>query len=66
MSAKTSNTVEDRDLAKRIMKQIDKIEQLNDAVGNTPIRHAISEYLVRIRLLARDGHERNINGGLKP
>lgn len=57
------NSIEDRELAKKIQAKVDKLELLNDAVGNTPIRHKVSEYLVRIRLLVRDGHERNLNGG---
>lgn len=61
MKIPDDNQIEDRALAKKILVSIDKLERLNDCVGNTPIRHQISEYLVRIRLLARDGHMRNLN-----
>jgi len=35
------------------------LEMENDAIGDTPIRHAINERLVEIRLLLRDGHLKN-------
>lgn len=45
--------------------KIDALEIENDAIGDTRIRHAIDERLVEIRLLLRDGHLRNMNGGGK-
>ncbi len=58
--------INDRELALRIISLTDALERLNDSVGTTSIRHQISEYVVRIRLLARDGHLRNMNGGRGP
>lgn len=58
--------IEDRELAQQIMALTDRLELLNDAVGTTSIRHRISEYLVRIRHLAKDGHMRNMNFGRGP
>lgn len=55
--------IEDKALVKKILALVDKLERLNDSVGCTPIRHAISHRVVEIRLLARDGHLRNMNGG---
>lgn len=43
--------------------KIDKLERENDAIGLTRIRHAVNERLVEIRLLLRDGHLKNLNGG---
>lgn len=48
--------IEDRKLAEQIMKAAQKLERLNDAVGNRTIRHAINERCVEIFLLARDGN----------
>ena len=48
-----------------MQKRIDTLEQENDAIGNREIRHAISERLVEIRLLLRDGHLQNMNGGFR-
>jgi hypothetical protein len=45
-----------------MQKRIDTLEHENDAIGNTEIRHAISERLVEIRLLLRDGHLKNKHG----
>jgi hypothetical protein len=59
----SKNVMEDRALARKIQALVGKLEVLNDAVGNTPIRHQISEYLVCIRLLIRDGSTKNRNGG---
>ncbi len=42
-----------------MMNKIDALERENDAVGLTRVRHAISERLVEIRLLLRDGHLNN-------
>lgn len=55
--------IEDKDLVKKILNLVDMLERLNDSVGCTPIRHAISHRVVEIRLLARDGHLKNMNGG---
>lgn len=46
-----------------INAHIDTLERLNDAIGLTPIRHAVSKRLVEVRLLLRDGHLDNMNGG---
>lgn len=48
---------------KAIQRKVDSLEYENDAIAPTPIRHAISQRLVEIRLLLRDGNLRNINGG---
>lgn len=55
--------IEDKDLVKKILNLVDMLERLNDSVGCTPIRHAISHRVVEIRLLARDGNLKNMNGG---
>lgn len=46
-----------------MQRHIDTLERENDAIAPTKIRHKISERLVEIRLLLRDGHLRNMNGG---
>lgn len=46
-----------------MQRKIDQLERENDAIGLTRIRHAVNEILVEIRLLLRDGHLRNMNGG---
>lgn len=43
--------------------RINTLERENDAIALTRVRHAISQRLVEIRLLLRDGHTRNMNGG---
>lgn len=55
--------IEDRALAKDMLKLIDRLERMNDAVGCTPIRRLISEYIVRTRLLVRDGNLTKLRGG---
>jgi len=45
-----------------MQRRIDMLERENDAIGNTPIRHAISDRLVEIRLLLRDGSLHNKRG----
>ena len=45
-----------------MQRRIDTLEMENDAIGDTPIRHAINERLVEIRLLLRDGHLKNKRG----
>ncbi len=55
--------IEDKELVQELLDLVDRLERLNDSVGYTPIRHAISHRVVEIRLLARDGHLRNMNGG---
>lgn len=37
-------------------RKINQLERENDAIALTRIRHAISQRLVEIRLLLRDGH----------
>lgn len=46
-----------------MQKRINELEQKNDAIAPTHIRHAVSQRLVEIRLLLRDGHLHNLNGG---
>lgn len=43
--------------------KVDALERENDAIELTRIRQAISQRLVEIRLLLRDGHLKNLNGG---
>ena len=58
--------ISDRKLARKIAELATQLETLNDNVADTSIRHEISEYVVRIRLLAEDGHLRNMNMGRGP
>ena len=46
-----------------MQRKIDQLERENDAIAPIPIRHAVNSRLVEIRLLLRDGHLRNMNGG---
>ena len=46
-----------------MQRKIDQLERENDAIALTRIRHAVNSRLVEIRLLLRDGHLRNMNGG---
>lgn len=46
-----------------MQRKIDALERANDWIESTPVRHAVSERLVEIRLLLRDGHLKNKNGG---
>ena len=46
-----------------MQSKIDTLELQNDWIGDTTVRHAVSERLVEIRLLLRDGHTKNKNGG---
>jgi hypothetical protein len=43
--------------------KIDLLEQENDWIGDTFVRGEVNERLVEIRLLLRDGHLKNKNGG---
>ncbi len=56
-------SVEDQALVKKMLRQIDTLERLNDAVGDRNIRHEVSKRLVEARLLIRDGNLDNLNGG---
>ena len=49
-----------------MQRKIDQLERENDVIGLTRVRHAINERLVEIRLLLRDGHLKNMNGGAGP
>ena len=49
-----------------MQRKIDTLERENDAIGHRVIRQAINARLVEIRLLLRDGHLRNMNGGKGP
>jgi hypothetical protein len=44
-----------------MQRKINAIERENDAIGLTRIRHKISQRLVEIRLLLRDGDSRGFN-----
>ena len=44
-----------------MQKKIDALERENAAIGLTRIRHKISQRLVEIRLLLRDGDSRGFN-----
>ncbi len=55
--------IDDPELVEEMLATIAALQRQNDAVGCTRIRHRISEYVVRIRLLVRDGNERALNGG---
>ena len=46
-----------------MQRKISALERENDAIALTRIRHAINARLVEIRLLLRDGHLKNMNGG---
>jgi hypothetical protein len=46
---------------KSMQRKVDALERENDAIDLTCVRHQISEHLVSIRLLLRDGHTRNMN-----
>lgn len=46
-----------------MQKKVDALEIENDAISLTRVRHAISEHLVSIRLLLRDGNTNKMNGG---
>ena len=48
-----------------MQKKVNALERENDAIALTRIRHAISERLVEIRLLLRDGNLNGKNGGAK-
>jgi hypothetical protein len=51
---------------KSMQRKVDALERENDAIALTRVRHAINERLIEIRLLLRDGHLDNMNGGLGP
>jgi hypothetical protein len=44
-----------------MQRKVDALERENDAIALTRVRHQISEHLVCIRLLLRDGHTKNLN-----
>lgn len=46
-----------------MQRKVDQLEHENDAIALTRIRHAVNSRLVEIRLLLRDGHLKNLNGG---
>lgn len=46
-----------------MQRKVDQLERENDAIALTRIRHAVNSRLVEIRLLLRDGHLKNLNGG---
>jgi hypothetical protein len=47
---------------KAMQKKVDALEQANDAIALTRVRHQISKHLVSIRLLLRDGQLKDRNG----
>jgi hypothetical protein len=51
----TKHGVADANLRKKLLRRLDELEKLNDWVAETPIRHAVSGYLVDARLAIRDG-----------
>ena len=53
----------DKSQLKAMQRKIDQLERENDAIALTRIRHAVNSRLVEIRLLLRDGHLQNMNGG---
>ncbi len=59
-----TDRIEDRELAGKIIEQVRSLRLMLDAVGNRRIRQAMDDHLCRVYLLARDGHEGNINGGM--
>jgi len=44
-----------------MQRKVDHLELENDAIALTRVRQAISQRLVEIRLLLRDGHLNNMN-----
>ena len=56
-------TDDDPALRERLLNAIDNLEQMNDWVGDREVRHAVSEYLVKARLMIRDGNLDKLNGG---
>jgi hypothetical protein len=48
-----------------MQRKVDQLERENDAIALTRIRHAVSQKLVEIRLLLRDGNLRSMNGGTR-
>lgn len=46
-----------------MQRKVNQLERENDAIALTKIRHAVNARLVEIRLLLRDGHLKNMNGG---
>lgn len=46
-----------------MQRKVNQLERENDAIALTRVRHAVNERLVEIRLLLRDGHLNNLNGG---
>lgn len=66
MRVKENFALSDAALAKDILRKLDALERLNDNVAETPLRRAVNERIVECRLLVRDGHLRNMNGGKGP
>lgn len=50
----------DADHIDEMQRKINALERENDAIALTRVRHEISEKLVEIRLLLRDGHTKNM------
>ena len=48
-------TMQDKDLQAQLQRMITQLERSVDYVGETPIRHALSEHIVTMRKLVRDG-----------
>lgn len=55
----------DKALEKRILAQLQKLELLNDSVGPTPLRHALSELIVGARLAIRNFDQTEYENGQK-
>lgn len=57
--------IEDKELQAKLVKKIDRVRELNQAVGDGQLRKAIDEHLTRAYLLAKYGDLDKLNGGVK-
>lgn len=58
--------VSDPALLRVMGRAIDTLERQIDCVAERPLRLALNQRIIEIRMLARDGHLRNMNGGKGP
>lgn len=49
----TNSVIEDRVLVHKMLREVSKLERLNDAVGHTPSRRKIDSHIVDIRKVLR-------------
>lgn len=49
----TNSVIEDRVLVHKMLREVSKLERLNDAVGHTPSRREIDSHIVDIRKVLR-------------